>query len=345
MMKWSGVMGTPESAGDLRSSSPKAMASYWYAVMRSDKVPGDIQADFQRWLAESQEHRALYDSIGNLWGAAREVADHPQILALRHEMAIQLTRRNSRWSQASFRVAIAAAVTAVAVGLAVMFDMPGWMSGKGRYSTDVGERIEVTLPDQSQMTLNTQTRIRTMFTELERRVVLTEGQALFEVAKDPQRPFVVEAGGREFYAVGTAFDLRIRGDQIQVTLVEGAVKVPANTSGAKAVYVRAGDQLTVGRTSPDPTPWSVGDAGVARAISWRDGRVIFEETLLSEVVAEMNRYSEQKISLASPDLGRYRLSGAFVTGKTQAFVETATVYFPVEVARQDRRGIVLKARE
>ncbi len=338
-------MSAPESSVELRGASLREAASWWYTEMNGGKVSGDVQSNFQRWLAESRGHREAYDSVARTQGSVQQAASHPHILALRHQVAIELTQRNGRWSRASFRVAVAAVVMAGAVGLAMVMDMPGWMAGKGRYSTEIGERIQVVLPDQSQMTLNTQTRIKTAFSADERRVVLKEGQALFEVSKDPRRPFIVEAAGRQFIAVGTAFDVRVNGERVQVTMVEGSVKVPAGTAGAEAVLIKAGDQLSVGHSSPDPAPRAIGSAGVERAISWREGRVIFEETALSEAIAEMNRYSEQRISLDSPELEKLKVSGAFATGKTQAFVEAVMVYFPVEVARLDRRGITLRARQ
>jgi transmembrane sensor len=345
MKLWSSAMSACDSAAGMEDTSPRAVASRWYIRMTGDKVPGEMKSDFQRWLEEHPEHQAAYRSVVQTQVLAGAAGEHPRILALRHKMALRLTRRNTRGTRTSIRIAAAAAAVAGAVGLAAVLDVPGWLRGEGRYSTTLGERVVIALADESHMTLNTRTRVKTAFSEKERRVILKEGQALFEVTKDVRRPFIVEAAGREFVALGTAFDVRMDGDRIQVTMVEGSVKVPTTRDAAEAVVIKAGDQLTVAQSLPHSAPRAIGSEGVGRAISWREGRVIFEETPLSEAVAELNRYSEQKLILENPELGRFRISGTFITGKVQTFVEAATVYFPVEVARSDRRGITLRVRQ
>src|SRR5262249_53719521 len=154
-------------------------------------------------------------------------------------------------------------------------------------------------------------------------VHLLRGQAYFEVAKDHDRPFVVEAQNRRFVAVGTAFDVRLDGAQVKVTMVEGTVRVEsvADTHAGSADIQRpasppmahttnlitAGQQLVADSTLND----QVSRTDPERSTSWRRGQIIFDDTRLADAVAEINRYSEAKIELADPALADLRLSGAF----------------------------------
>lgn len=230
------------------------------------------------------------------------------------------------------------------------------------YQTAVGERLSVTLEDGSRVTLNTDSVLRPAFDAHERRVVLERGQALFEVAKDALHPFVVETSRRRFVAVGTAFDVRIDGGRVQVTMLEGTVRVERSAPGAteslsaadasSAMPVRlaaqsvvatitAGEQLTVLDERQD----RIQVAELDRVTSWRRGQVIFEASRLADAVAEINRYSPVQIELAEGALGDLRISGAFATGRPTVFVEAMTTYFAVDATNVDDDTVLLSPRK
>jgi len=360
-------------------------AAAWHDRMHREKVPDDARAAFAQWLAESPAHRAAYEDIDRTWGDLRAAAHDPQILALRHEAALRLTRRTSKRTRPFAWAAAAVVLTVMGTSLVAM-SMHS-TSGRSltvllldvfrttddrRYATATGQRLTVTLRDGSQLTLNTQTELQIAFTKTERAVRLIRGQALFEVAKDPARPFVVTAHSRRFIAVGTAFDVRLAGEQIELTMVEGTVRVERDTNlsptasvalptarAATAVprsiarrdpppgappavtSLTAGEQLTVNSGDED----HVRPADAERVTSWRRGQVIFENTRLADAIAELNRYSETKIELADPALSDLRISGGFATGRPALFVEAITSYFSIQVTRADERAVVLSARK
>jgi transmembrane sensor len=208
------------------------------------------------------------------------------------------------------------------------------------YQTAVGERLSVTLEDGSRVTLNTDSVLRPSFDVHERRVVLERGQALFEVAKDTVHPFVVETAQRRFVAVGTAFDVRIDGDRVQVTMLEGTVRVERGGPGETAT-ITAGEQLTVLDERQDRIQVAEPD----RVTSWRHGQVVFEDARLADAVAEINRYSPVQIELADGALGDLRISGAFATGRPTVFVEAMTTYFPVDATNVDDDTVLLSPRK
>ena len=136
--------------------------------------------------------------------------------------------------------------------------------------------------------------------------------------------------------------------QMKVTMIEGTVRVEPMTttldrrtaSASPARMLTSGEQLVVDAQSGDYIHPSDPD----RATSWLHGQVIFDDARLADAVAELNRYSETQIVLADPTLADLRLSGAFVTGRPNVFVEAVTSYFAVAVASRDSESIVLKAR-
>ena len=363
-------------------------AAAWHDRVHRDDVTEETRAAFALWLAESPEQRAAYEEIDRTWIALKSTAHEAQILALRHETALRLTRRTSK--NAHSLTWAAAAVILVVLGMSLAMLSTRSKSdrspivllldafrthGDGRYATATGERLTVTLKDGSQLTLDTQTELRVAFTPSERTIRLTRGQAVFEVAKDPRRPFVVEVYDRRLIAVGTAFDVRLDGVQINVTMIEGTVRVERTTdldatANARSAAIRstsaspksgsarpepgasaspqpvvttltAGEQLTVDSESQD----HVRSADPDRVTSWRRGQVIFDNTRLGDAIGELNRYSDTKIKLSDPALADLRLSGGFATGRPTVFVEAITTYFPIQVAKADERAVVLSARK
>jgi transmembrane sensor len=146
--------------------------------------------------------------------------------------------------------------------------------------------------------------------------MLVRGEAFFEVAKDPTRPFVVTAGSRQVIAVGTAFNVRLQDRQLRVTLVEGRVRViiaPAPDSPAlpvtpvTPVTLEAGSALVATENGVE----RIEKLDVARATSWRSGTLVFDGERLADVVAEMNRYSHEKLVISNAVLADRKVSGVF----------------------------------
>lgn len=338
-------------------------AALWHERLLADKVSQETREGFARWREEAPEHAVAYDQVCEAWRTMQSAADDPRVLALRHEAAFRLTHKRRRYKGRWLASAAAAALAAIALSFALAPDLPMPQSlatraesGARSYTTATGERLAVTLEDGSQVTLNTDTALETKFSDAERTIVLARGQALFEVAKDKHRPFVVEAQGQRLVAVGTAFDVRVQPDRVQITMVEGTVKVEPLASltdhsrvdlhaaatlpaSLEPILLTAGQQLSL-----EAGGVRVRKTDAERVTSWRAGQVIFDNTRLIEAIDELNRYSERKIELADPALADLRLSGAFATGRTNVFVEAVTSYFPVEVAEESERQVLLAKR-
>jgi transmembrane sensor len=338
-----------------RQDSLRETAAIWYERVSREKVAADIRGVCDAWLAESTEHAVAYRAIERTWAQLPSAAHDPEILSLRHEAAPRLTRKTSatlrplgRAAAAVIMVALGAALWTFApragINLSPLASLGEYFSTGGDilYVTRTGERLTIALDDGSQVTLNTQSELHVAYTKATRSVQLSRGQAIFEVAKSTERPFVVQAQGRRIIAVGTAFDVHIEKEQVKITMLEGTVRAGSIAPGSPIpTTVSAGEQLVARAHAQD----QVRRVDSERETSWRRGQLNFDNTPLSEAIDELNRYSSTRIELADPRLADLRLSGTFATGGTSTFVEAITAYFPIQVAHADEREVTLKARD
>jgi len=311
-------------------------AAEW--VERLDAASDDsTRAQFDHWHAQPG-HKVAYDAVVDAREASAALADHPDMLALRHATVARVAlaraprapRRTAPWLLAA---AACAAVVAPLAWLRLADDgaPASRIASAPTYRTATGQRLMVTLTDGSRLTLDTDSRVRVAYSDSERRLVLERGQALFEVAKHQPRPFVVFAGSHAVTAHGTAFDVRLDPGTVQVALVEGLVSVATSGGQVRPVKMVPDDVLTASTTgiSVRHVP------GMALALSsWSEGRLVFEDTSLRHAVAEMNRYGTPQIAIADASAGAVRISGSFRTGDVQPFLDALELGFPVTVDRR-----------
>ena len=217
-----------------------------------------------------------------------------------------------------------------------------------RYATPVGGLATVPMADGSNVTLNTDSQIRIALTDTERRVELGHGEAFFEVSKDPKRPFVVRAGDKRVIAVGTKFSVRREGDDVEIVVTEGKVRVEDGAAGQDSHVGGSADLFL--------TPGSIAradDAGVLvqrrtlpeaeEHLSWRTGWLMFRNQGLADAIAEFNRYSARKIVIQDPAIASLKIEGNFRATNVEAFVRLLESGFPVRAeVRADQ--IVLTAK-
>ena len=210
------------------------------------------------------------------------------------------------------------------------------------YATTTGEQRSLEFTDGSTVELNSRSRIRVRYSEGERAVDLLEGQALFHVAKDPRRPFIVNADGTRVRAVGTRFDVYRKHDGTVVTVVEGRVAVrtdlgaasaeesqPTATAGAGSaalqdgvgvpspsdaaglsrgpILLSAGEQLVVTQKEAQ----KASHPNIASATAWTQREIVFESATLSDVAEEFNRYNRRQLIIEDPELYGFHISGVF----------------------------------
>lgn len=305
-----------------------AEAAAWLArLQRPDRTPA-TEAAFQAWLREPAHGRAFAratDSWEVIPGAARPGSADP----------------GPRGSQRGMRGRIGLGLLAASVALALMGGVvTAYLTRDPVYATRVGEQQVVTLSDGTRVALNTDSHLIVDFTEAERRVNLVRGEAMFEVTKNPSRPFVVQAGEQRVRVVGTTFTVRNDGQKVAVVLVEGRVEVtrqaPNQAKPVPVAVLTPGERLTL-RT----------DAGAAvdrprleAVTAWRRGEAIFDETSLLDAVAELNRYGGTQVQVGDPELASLRLSGVFQTHDPVEFARAAAELYGLRVEHEGDRLVL-----
>ena len=300
-----------------------AEAAVWLAQLHGPGRSPAMLHECRAWQAHSAAHRLAFERCTDTWQEAAGVgALLPGVLARQALPALSRTGRGRRQ-----------ALAALALGGVAALGLRLW--SRGVYSTGVGEQRSLVLGDGSRITLNTATEVRVRITDALRSVTVVHGEALFEVAKDPGRPFVVSVADAQVVATGTAFLVRstpagqaARG-AFDVALIEGQVIVQRAEGRAQSkmgapVLMRPGERLRVGQRGGSPAAVSQGPhvdrPPLDPLLAWQRGQVVFDNALLSDAVAEMNRYSKVQIMLADAKaLGALRVSGVFRAGDGEAF--------------------------
>jgi len=301
-------------------------AGEWFVDFRAGDVDAAARARFGTWMRRSPEHLRAYLEVAAIWneGAQLDAArryDPAELIAsaLAENNLVTLPMSSTSDSgsgaapsRAPWRrrqvLAIAASLL-IAVGAIAIFGWAHYFAPES-YATGIGEQRSFTLADGSTIELNARSQLTVRLGRNERRIELQEGQALFHVAHDASRPFVVYGETARVQAVGTQFDVKRRGDGAVITVVEGRVTV----GSGEAVMLSAGEQVRVAdRVSTPPVR-----VDVAAATAWTRGRLIFEETPLSEVVEEFNRHNRRRLVVGN--VGIRSISGAFSSTDPVSFV-------------------------
>lgn len=326
------------------SGSPDAAS--WFVRLQRHPGDRDVRSEFETWLAADPAHGEEWANVSGTWDRLGELKNDPQVLAAREALKVELAaerrRPHMRW---------AAGIAAAVVTGGAMLGFGSWQQAQRQttdtpvmaqaapaalavYRTPVGGQQTVTLQDGSKVTLSTDTEVRLTEWGQRRGLTLVRGEAYFQVAKNPEKPFVVSAAGRTVTALGTAFDVRVDPGQWSVSLVEGKVRV---TAAHTSVEMTPGHYLV----QTGDAPWSLETRNLADLTSWREGSLVFENRPLASIVEEMNRYSTRKVRITDPDLAATPLSGRFKSGDVTGFVATLEAYGMAKASRSSGDTIEL----
>ncbi|WP_247896115.1 FecR family protein [Azospirillum brasilense] len=303
---------------DTDPSLPLEQALDWFIRLQAEDAGEECRQACAAWCAADPRNARAWALAQDMWASPilTEALEATAVSATAapdtavpdtapRDAAPALPLRPSRRSRPLGRRAMAwAAAVLVAVGLGLAADLPLRLQADHRTATGVQERLQ--LADGSRVLMDTGTALATDVEGEERRTRLLRGAAFFEVTPDPARPFRVAAGPAVVTVVGTAFAVRYLDDRVTVTVRHGTVDVAR--SGGPAVRLRAGEEVVV-------TASGVGaehPADLSAALGWVDGRLVFEDRPLGEVLDELDRYYPGLIvvpdSLADRRItGNYRL--------------------------------------
>jgi len=318
-------------------------AGYWRVRHDRGRMSAQEMAEFDQWLAASQAHEDAWTTTADLWSVFDEGEDI-HLDAMR-AAARAAGRPPRHWLRPMAAALVIGAVSAGIFGLAVFGSLTSQDAGKARsasrYETQRGERATATLEDGSLINLDSDTALEVTFELGRRQVHLSRGQALFEVAKDRHRPFVVQAGTSAVTALGTVFDVKIAPQNLRVVLVEGRVAVKAAGGGHSNAVILAPGQELIADGDGDVRVRSTDTEG---ALLWRKGLVEFNDTTLADAIEQLNRTSARPLRLADARLGGMRLSGIYHTGSPERFVTSIAQVLPV-TGRSASDGVIIEHRK
>jgi transmembrane sensor len=346
-----------------------AEAAEWFMRLRRASAGANELQTFSEWLTRSPAHIEEYLAMSATWGmldvpnegelsTARLIADaraagpenvlRLETLATPAGSDAESPRTRPRHRKRPLYLA-GLALSAVLIAL-------GWLAYVEWYQapefrTAVGEQRSIILSDGSVVILNTNSEVRVRWSAAERHIDLTRGEARFQVAKNPQRPFLVTTAIATVRAVGTVFN--VRGDQsgTAVTVLDGRVEVstvavgprrglapsPGRSSGARrpAEMALASVDLAAGQRAAVTARGIERDTGptVEAVAGWTERRLIFRDQPLAAVISEFNRYHPEPLVVDDAQLAQLRISGVFEASDPESLLSYLQSFETVEVEK------------
>lgn len=335
-------------------------AAEWFVDLQASYVSPERQAEFADWLRRSPVHVEEFLRLTGLYGDLKQSAEfnavdvkalleeissttpQPNVIPL-HTQPIATSesiggasasrRHRSRWLLA------AAASSALAI---IAYPIVATLSGSHRYKTETGEQRSLVLKDGSHIQLNVRSALSTRIDDKLREIHLDDGEALFEVAKDPSRVFRVRTPQAIIEARGTQFNVRVKNGETTVALLEGSVAVH-RADDAAPVMLTPGQALTL--SSASQAPPAPRETNLDTVTAWTKRRLVFEDTPLTEVVAEFNRYSPQPVLIADPQLAHVCITATFDSDSIHTFTDSLSAAGNLQTIRQADGSLLIQLPE
>lgn len=293
----------------------------WVQLTSGNASEAD-HAAFSQWRQQSPAHGAAAQLAERMWQALPQTATGQSF----EGPAPRRSPKRLRWA------ALAAGLTALAV-ISLGPPMKVYMADQ---ATAVGERRRLILDDGSEVWLNSGSALSVRYSSTRRDIELIKGEALFQVSKDPTRPFVVHADGGRVQALGTRFDVDLQKEQVRVGVSEGVVQV---TSGGKTARLEPAQQLDYASGLP-PSPHRPLDMDSGTA--WQRGKLIFNRRPLNEVIAEIERYVPGAL-MVTGRLPSTAVSGVFSLDDVPGMLGTLARTQPVRIVQLPWLTLVMNA--
>lgn len=285
-----------------------AAAAQRFLTLHDPDASGEDIDRAMAWIEASTANADAFDRVDRFWRESGALPRHVQ-----EHLAQSASHWRSPWSDPRMLAAAATIILGFA-GLAALL-MSVWSSGDDgravrlRYQSAIGQTREIALPDGSKIALGGASAVSVAFDTGHRNVTLTDGQALFRVAKDPSRPFIVRTGSGYTRAVGTVFDVHRTQNETTVMVAEGVVLVGARDrqGHARSVRLPAGNQV---RYFVDGRVGATAFVDPASVGNWRSGKLTFVDRPLGQVIADLNRYSPRPIIIENAEIEGISVTGA-----------------------------------
>lgn len=360
----------------------------WLVKLDGDTEPtAEVLQALKEWMARSPAHAKEIRSLNEFTSELLVLTELniPLVKPLPKE---SLTQQESSTTSAIF-AGKSWAIAASIVGLVLLLQQmlfPTWFSGdqfddsNGYYASAIGKHTSIPLQDGSVVVLNTNSRIKVEYTEEFRNIYLIQGEAHFDVAKNKNRPFRVHAGKGRVEAVGTAFTVYLRKQDVEVLVTEGKVELAELNTAIEPVSTSSGSSSISQNESKEPELYiaipveqfgrlEAGEGAILyvsqrsdakselpsvkvevmedkqrkRRDTWREGFVLFTGDTLEDVIAEISRYSPVEIEIIDPALKKVRIGGQFKIGDLEGLFDTLEFSFGLNITMLDNKRIEISA--
>lgn len=313
-------------------------AAAWVARLHGPGRNAGVEEGFRQWLKESEEHARAFELVTDSWDEVASLKG-----AADFTISVPSSETGSSGPPRSWRVLLATAAVLLVLAAGGLAYYHQFFSG---VSTEVGEQRMLTLKDGTRVYLNTSTHIVVQFNNKTRHVRLESGEALFEVSKHSDWPFVVTAGDREVTALGTAFLVRRDNGHVAVTLMEGKVAVTPREkspstdvrSQREAILV-PGERLTISTLGQELRD----RPSLIKLTAWQHGKVAIDNMTLTDAITEMNRYSVVQLSAEGLDTGELFVSGVFRAGDSESFARAVADTYGLTIRQKYSRIVLTSA--
>lgn len=315
--------GVPPARADQEAAS--------WLVRRDGGFTPKEEDEFLRWLAADPRHGEALDRQRRTWEGFDRLRELRGVGEPNPDL-FRRPRRPVRWVWAG------ALAAAAGVALTLALWHPWSPSGAAALASGATGEHRV-LADGSVVDLNPGSALEVQYRPDERRVRLVSGEASFKVARDASRPFVVHANGVAIRAVGTAFDVKLDRDEVEVLVTEGQVRVDPPPAGAPpaATLLAAGHRMILSLTRPAPPPQVIEVSTAEMPAPPPDRPVVleFSSTRLGDVVAEFNRRNRVQLVIADPELRALPIVASFRSDNVEGFVRLLELTAGVRAERAD----------
>jgi transmembrane sensor len=314
-------------------------ANNYVVRLYSGELTAKEEQEILSWCDESEAHQTAFDEAIAVWEASSQL---PPTISLKEKFEGRFYY--ARYIAASIVVAL----------LCFTFFQQSNLGGKAQrlsssqhYTTAIGEVSNIGLPDGSIITLNTDTAIDVKFSPQKRELWLQKGEAFFDIAKAPSRPFLIHTGDKTIRVVGTKFNVKLSDSGFDIAVSEGIVAVeesqvnelPRGAINVAPVLLEAGAMATFDQENTLIAKQNT-DV-VEKAQSWRSGYLRFDDERLDKVIESFNRYRTKKI-VVGEEVSSMRISGVFTLSEGDAILTALEATLPIDIQKNDKNITVVK---
>ncbi len=329
-------------------------AASWMAQLDNGPLSPTDKLALAEWTNRSPKHAQILRHYAKVWDGIDVAIDE----VLLTSKPVTLTSILKSWFviRPMHFMMSASAILALFITAVFVFQSSFMSPHKDQfyvYQVEKGEKYSQTLTDGSVIHLNTDSVVEVKYTDESRVLRLLRGEAFFEVAHDPSRPFDVYAGEGRVQALGTAFSVKLDGDTVDIIVTEGKVRfdrvkdiaektlaeVEQSVKIDTPIFMEAGQTMALKDETQKLT--NIDEARLKKEFAWRNGEMIFSGDTLEFVVNHMNRYSDKAIVISDLELRSFKISGTFKSDNIDVVLEALESAYDIKVQNGETNVVYL----